>query len=84
MNSSISVSKTTRRALLVAFFIVLIGELADSLRYPFISGNAVHIKEIPQIARALRENQGIKILFLGNSMINNGIDADVLKRELER
>ena len=84
MNSSISVSKTTRRVLLAALFVVLIVELAIRFAIPFISGNAVHIKEIPQIARTLRESQGVKILFLGNSMVNNGIEADIIKSELER
>jgi hypothetical protein len=84
VNSSISVSKTTKRVLLAALFVVLVVELAIRFAVPFISGNAVHIKEIPQIARALRENQGIKILFLGNSMVNNGIEANIIKSEMER
>lgn len=83
MSSSTSVSKNTWRALLLAAFIVLTGELVIRVAKPFLSGDAMHIKQIPQIARALEESQGIKILFLGNSMINNGIETDVVKREFK-
>lgn len=84
MNSSTSVSKNTRRGLLAAIIMVLIGEFAIRLAMPSLSGDAMHIRSIPQIARALEENQGIKLLFLGNSTINNGIKVDVLEKEFER
>lgn len=84
MNSSTSVSKISKRSILTAIIMILFGEFVVRLAGPLLSGNAMHIKEIPMIAGEMAQNQGKKLLFLGNSVINNGIDIDIINAEFQR
>lgn len=84
MNLSTSVSKTTRHALLAAALVIFVGEIGIRFAMPFLSGDFMHLKKIPQMAEALERSKGPKILFLGNSTINNGIEIAVLRDEFER
>lgn len=64
--------------------IVLAGEVTLRASMPIVSGTLKHIKEIPYAAEMLSKSEGMRILFLGNSMINNGIDVKIIRGELEK
>jgi hypothetical protein len=68
----------------IIFAIVLAGEVSIRFCIPFVSGSVRHIKEIPILAEQLSESKGVRILILGNSMINNGIHVNVIRKEIEK
>ncbi|MES9939889.1 MAG: hypothetical protein ABW105_03750 [Candidatus Thiodiazotropha sp. 6PLUC1] len=47
-----------------------------------LSGNLNHINEIPDIVGQYKEDQRPKILFLGNSLINESVDVNQLSKSL--
>ena len=47
-----------------------------------LSGNLNHINEIPDIVERYTQDQRPKILFLGNSLINEAVDVEQLDRDL--
>ncbi len=48
-----------------------------------VSGNLAHIAEIPQIIDQARQSREPSLLLLGNSLTNNGTDAQFLQSSLQ-
>ena len=67
---------------MMAIVLVLAGEVAARVLLPYVSGTLRHITEIPNISKKLSESKNTSILFLGNSMINNGIDEGVIRKNI--
>jgi len=57
---------------------VIFLETALHLQAARLSGNIQHIRQIPHIASALSEKPG-SLLFIGNSLTNNGIEPSVFR-----
>ncbi|MCB2173662.1 hypothetical protein KQH41_00190 [bacterium] len=50
-----------------------------------LSGNINHIYQIREIAEEIRQESGVpRVLFLGNSLINEAVDTALLEKELGR
>jgi len=63
--------------------LVLAGsELFVRLRESALSLDVQHIRRIPSIAEDMMRGGGRRVLFLGNSMTRNGVDAGIVEQEL--
>lgn len=47
-----------------------------------LSRDVQHIRGIPETARELAEGGGLRVLFLGNSMLRSGVEEPLLEEEL--
>jgi hypothetical protein len=62
--------------------ILMLLEFAIRIFENDLSGNLNHINEIPEIVQQYKQDQRPKILFLGNSLINEAVDVDQLSNKL--
>jgi len=83
MSSFTSDSENHWMTVVMILAIVLAAEVTLRASMPFVSGSLKHIKEIPCAAEKLSKSDGLRILFLGNSMINNGVDVKIIREKLE-
>lgn len=47
-----------------------------------LSRDVQHIRSIPETARELTAGEGLRVLFLGNSMLRSGVEEPLLEEEL--
>lgn len=57
-------------------------ELLARVVTPGLSGNLAHVARIPAIVEQAAQASDPAVLLVGNSLTNNGVDADMLTREL--
>jgi hypothetical protein len=83
LKTSIRFNGLKQEVLLVIslIFIMLFIELMLRSQASNLSGNIRHIRQIPEIASRLNQ-QTPSLLFLGNSLTNNGIDPAVFQARL--
>ena len=62
---------------------LLVSEIGLRKTEARLSGDINHIKDIPNIARDILNSNKKSILFLGNSLINEAINSDVILRNIE-
>jgi hypothetical protein len=79
------VSGTRRQVLVLLLWIgiaLLSVELAARVVTTRLSGNLAHVARAPQILAQAARAREPAVLLLGNSLTNNGVDADLLARSL--
>lgn len=84
MSSFTSSSSGGRWIVLCVVAILLVSELALRQLEDGLSIDLQHIKRIPSIARRLAEGDGLRVLFLGNSLTREAVDVDVFEAESDR
>ncbi len=67
------------RTILVVVLGLLFVEVAVRLAGERLSGDVVHIEKIGEIAGDLAQAEGFRILFVGNSLIGDGLDSERLE-----
>ena len=82
MSLSTSSFRTELKVLAVVLLALLLAEVVIRLWEPRLSLDVKHIQQIPMLAQNLNEQQGKRILFLGNSQVRAGVDPEIIQREL--
>jgi lysophospholipase L1-like esterase len=82
MSSSTSSFRTELKVVALVLLVLAGGELFVRLRERALSLDVQHIRQIPSIAEDMMRGEGKRILFLGNSMTRNGVDARIVQQEL--
>lgn len=83
MNSFISNSKSEGRVLLAVVALAALCEVSLRFGSDRLSADLAHIRTIPAVAATMAKAQGVRILFLGNSLTREGIDLDSVRAGLE-
>lgn len=78
MNSSTSSSNREWRVVLFLVVCLLTAEGLIRLIEPKLSRDLAQIRNLPNVAQAMREHRGDKVLVVGNSLTRQAMDADVL------
>ena len=68
---------------LIAIVFLLVVDPLFSIFSHVLSGNIRHIKQIPDIAQRIKDSETPSLLFLGNSLTNNGFEEKFVERSLE-
>jgi hypothetical protein len=84
MSSFTSSSSGGRWIVLCVVAILLASELALRQLEGRLSIDLRHIRGIPSIAQRLTEGDGVRVLFLGNSLTREAVDIDVFQEESGR
>lgn len=71
------------KVLLPLAVLLLVVEVGIRIVEPRLSLDILHIRQIPAIAASMREAEGTRVLFLGNSLTRKGVDLDVVGASLE-
>lgn len=71
------------KVLLTLFIVLLVAETLLRLVESHLSGNVAHIQEIPELSAQYDQYSEPGILFLGNSLSNNAIDAPLFRSEMD-
>ena len=82
MSSSTSSFRTELKVGALVLLVLAGGELFMRLSERLLSLDVQHIRRIPSIAEDMTRGEGRRVLFLGNSMTRNGVDARVVENEL--
>jgi hypothetical protein len=62
--------------------LLLLIEVAFRTVKPEISGDQKHLESLPAMAERIQKYKGLRILFLGNSLIGEAIDTEIIRRGL--
>jgi hypothetical protein len=76
--------KETLKVFVSVFVLLAAIEAAFPCVLNYLAYDFRHIRQIPDLARQLREAEGKKILFLGNSMMRLGIDQDLMSQLMDK
>ncbi len=68
---------------LLGLFLLLLLDLGFSAIAPRLSGNLEHISLLPSLIKKANSSPGPKIIFLGNSLIGNGVSQEQVRKELK-
>jgi len=71
------------KAIALAAAALLLFECAMRMEGGVLSTDLLHIREIPRVADELASRDGIRVLFLGNSLIREGFDSGALAESLD-
>lgn len=71
------------KVLLPLVVLLLIVEVGIRIVEPRLSLDILHIRRIPAIADSMREAEGTRVLFLGNSLTRYGVNLDLIGSGLE-
>ncbi len=71
------------KAVLPLVVLLLVVEVGIRIIEPRLSLDILHIRRIPEIAAGMREAEGTRVLFLGNSLTRLGVNLDVVDAGLE-
>ena len=82
MYSSTSNFRTEIKVICLVLFVLLGYEFIIRTQEGALSLDIKHIRQIPAISSSLVRGEGLRVLFLGNSLTRNGVDAAVLEKEL--
>lgn len=82
MSLSIFSSSNAARAILLVGFLLVGAEILMRPVVRTVASDANHIDSIPEIAGSLARSTGLKILFLGNSLVKYGVVPDVIRNGL--
>jgi len=74
--------KIERYVILLVLVIMMLIELSIRFTQDRLSGDIRHINLIEEISENVVRTDGTSILFLGNSLIGDGINAEIVKTEL--
>ncbi len=84
MSLSISSFSSERKIAAILALELILVELFIFFYQDRLSGDIRNIKAIPEESRRLASFDGIKLVFLGNSMIHDGVDLDVFNEEASK
>lgn len=82
MYSSTSNFRTEIKVVCLVLLVLLGYEFIIRTQEEALSLDVKHIRQIPAISSSLVRSEGLRVLFLGNSLTRNGVDAAVLEKEL--
>ncbi|MCM8885155.1 MAG: hypothetical protein LC541_17965 [Candidatus Thiodiazotropha sp.] len=71
------------KVLLTLLIVLVVAETLLRLVESHLSGNVAHIQEIPELSAQYDQYSEPGILFLGNSLSNNAIDAPLFRSEMD-
>jgi len=80
MSSFTSSSKAALAALGVVFATLILCELSLRFLERSISIDVAHLRSIPTIAERLAAGDGQRVLFLGSSIVREGVDLNTVRR----
>ncbi len=83
MNSSTSSSRSELKILLALLLILVLCEAGVRLAMTHLSGDEIHIAQIPDLTHQLSLQSGPRILFVGNSLTRAGINPVEFNSELQ-
>lgn len=79
-----SIRRGEGRVVLCIVFCILLAEGAMRMFELRLSKDLAHIRSMPGVARQMREHEGEKLLFVGNSLTRCAIDAQIIRDALAR
>lgn len=82
MSSSTSSFKTELKVVALVVILLAGSELAVRSREQALSLDVRHIRQIPAISQEMTEGEGLRVLFLGNSMTRYGVEPGAVEGEL--
>src|SRR5687767_1062645 len=82
MSSSTSSFRTELKVLALVVAALAACELVVRLREQALSLDVRHIRQIPEISARLAQGEGLRLLFIGNSMTRYGVEPEILGREI--
>jgi hypothetical protein len=82
MSSSTSSFRSELKVIALVLVVLAACECALRLREQSLSLDVRHIRQIPDISERLARGEGLHLLFIGNSMTRNGVEPEVIEREM--
>ena len=82
MSSSTSSFRSELKVVALIVVALAACELVVRLREQSLSLDVRHIRQIPDIAARLAEGDGLRVLFIGNSMTRYGVEPEIVEREM--
>lgn len=82
MSLSTSSSRKEWRIAALALGLLLACEVSLRLFEPSLSPYLRHLRELPQVSQELANAKGLRVLFLGNSMIHTDLNLEVFLEEI--
>ncbi len=82
MSLSTSNFRNELKVIGVVLLALLSCEIVIRTQEESLSKDVQHIRQIPAISKSLVEGDGLRVLFLGNSMLREGVKPDILKRDM--
>lgn len=75
---------TSRNTMAVLILAIIVSDATLRFTEDSLSGNIEHVNEISGISKKLHSAQQDSMLFLGNSLTNNGVDSQLTRRLLAK
>jgi hypothetical protein len=82
MSSSTSSFRNELKVVALVLVALAACELVVRLREQSLSLDVRHIRQIPDISARLAQGEGLRVLFIGNSMTRYGVEPDIVEREI--